>query len=162
MKCHRSSGQGLAEFALALPVFLVIVMGLFDLGRAVVAYNTITNAAREGARLAIVNQDTAKVEQRARGIAIAAGIHQTVTTQFKSMGPNADPLTNGNCPVSPAQYVSIGCVAVVTYTSQFQAVTPIVGALVGPFTMTARSMLTVEYTCPSTSTPNSDNCARQP
>ena len=35
------------------------LVALFDLGRAVFSYNTLTNAAREGARMAIVNQDKA-------------------------------------------------------------------------------------------------------
>ena len=52
----RSRGQALVEFALALPVLLVIFMGLFDFGRAVFAYNSLSNAAREGARVAIVDQ----------------------------------------------------------------------------------------------------------
>ena len=44
------------EFALVLPIFLLIVFGVFDLGRGVFAYNTVANAAREGARVAAVNQ----------------------------------------------------------------------------------------------------------
>jgi Flp pilus assembly protein TadG len=43
-------GQGLVEFALILPLFVLIVIGVFDLGRAFFASITITNAAREGAR----------------------------------------------------------------------------------------------------------------
>lgn len=43
-------GQSLVEFALILPLFVLIVIGVFDLGRAFFASITITNAAREGAR----------------------------------------------------------------------------------------------------------------
>jgi Flp pilus assembly protein TadG len=43
-------GQGLVEFALILPLFVLIIIGVFDLGRAFFASITITNAAREGAR----------------------------------------------------------------------------------------------------------------
>ena len=49
-------GQGLVEFALVFPVFILLLFGILDLGRAVYAYNTIGDAAREGARVAIVNQ----------------------------------------------------------------------------------------------------------
>src|ERR671912_110155 len=56
---RRDRGQALVEFALVLPLFL--------LGRAVFAYNTLTNAAREGARLAIVNQDLTSIIDRAKG-----------------------------------------------------------------------------------------------
>ena len=37
-----------------LPILLVILAGLFDFGRAYRTYQAITNAAREGARLAVV------------------------------------------------------------------------------------------------------------
>ena len=52
----KERGQGLVEFALVFPVFILLLFGILDLGRAVYAYNTIGDAAREGARVAIVNQ----------------------------------------------------------------------------------------------------------
>ena len=63
---RRQRGQGLTEFALVIPIFLLLVVALFDLGRAVFAYNTLTNAAREGARIAIVNQYTPSIVTRAK------------------------------------------------------------------------------------------------
>ena len=66
-KRRPSRGQALVEFALVIPIFLLLLIALFDLGRAVFAYNTLTNAAREGARLAIVNQDKPSVVARAQG-----------------------------------------------------------------------------------------------
>jgi TadE-like protein len=56
----RSRGQGLVEFAIVLPVFLVILMGMVDVGRAVWANNTVGNAAREAARFAAVHGGTCK------------------------------------------------------------------------------------------------------
>src|SRR4029077_3264030 len=53
---RRGRGQALVEFALVIPIFLLLLIAIFDMGRAVFAYNTLTNAAREGARIAIVNQ----------------------------------------------------------------------------------------------------------
>ncbi len=47
-------GQGLVEFALVLPVFLLILLAIFDSGKGVYSYNTLAQAAREGARLAAV------------------------------------------------------------------------------------------------------------
>lgn len=52
---QRSVGQGLAEFGLVLPVFLAILIGMVDLGRAVWANNAVANAAREAARFASVH-----------------------------------------------------------------------------------------------------------
>jgi len=47
--------QSLVEFALTLPVFLLVVTGLFDVSRAVWQENTLAFAAREGTRYAIVH-----------------------------------------------------------------------------------------------------------
>jgi hypothetical protein len=44
-------GQSLVEFALILPLFVLIIVGVFDIGRAFFAYIAISNAAREGARI---------------------------------------------------------------------------------------------------------------
>jgi Flp pilus assembly protein TadG len=48
-------GQSLIEFALMLPIVLLIITGLFDTGRAVWQENTLAYAAREGTRYAIVH-----------------------------------------------------------------------------------------------------------
>lgn len=48
----RERGQTLVEFALVLPVFMLIVFGLVDVGRLVYTNATLSQAAREGARLA--------------------------------------------------------------------------------------------------------------
>ena len=53
---HRGDGaQSLVEFALILPIFLLLITGLFDLARAVWQENTLAYAAREGTRWAIVH-----------------------------------------------------------------------------------------------------------
>jgi hypothetical protein len=54
---HRSDqrGQTLIEFAILLPVLLMMIMGVLDIGRIVWANDMISNAAREGARYAIVH-----------------------------------------------------------------------------------------------------------
>ncbi len=44
-------GQALTEFALAIPVFLLLLVGVFDLGRAVYMYNGVAEAARDIARI---------------------------------------------------------------------------------------------------------------
>lgn len=50
-------GQTLVEFALLLPLLILIILFLFDLGRAVYYYSVIHNAAREGARYGIIFPD---------------------------------------------------------------------------------------------------------
>ena len=51
---RADSGQATIEFALAIPVLLLVVLGTFDVARAVWQENTLAFAAREGARYAIV------------------------------------------------------------------------------------------------------------
>ena len=46
--------QALVEFALALPVLLLLMLGVFDAGRVAVAAGSLANGAREGARTAAV------------------------------------------------------------------------------------------------------------
>jgi hypothetical protein len=52
---NRSRGQALVETALILPVFLALLLGIVDMGRAVWATTSLASAAREGARFAIVH-----------------------------------------------------------------------------------------------------------
>ena len=47
----KRSGQGLVEFALVLPAFLLILFGLVDVGRYVYLNSVLSQAAREGARV---------------------------------------------------------------------------------------------------------------
>ncbi len=50
------SGAAAVEFALLLPVLLLVTFGIIDFGRALNAQVTLTQAAREGARLAALGQ----------------------------------------------------------------------------------------------------------
>ena len=45
-----AAGQALVEFSLAIIIFLVLLMGIFDLGRGIYMYNGVSEAAREIAR----------------------------------------------------------------------------------------------------------------
>ena len=48
---HRDRGQSLVEFAMAVPVFLVILLGMVEMGFAFDHALTINYASREGARM---------------------------------------------------------------------------------------------------------------
>lgn len=54
----KGGGQSLVEFVLVFPIFLAILVGMVDVGRAIWANNVIANAAREAARYAIVHGGT--------------------------------------------------------------------------------------------------------
>ena len=47
-------GQSLVEFALVLPVLLIMIFGIIDFGMGLRSYISLTNATREGARFAAV------------------------------------------------------------------------------------------------------------
>jgi len=47
---RRRRGQATVEFALVLPLFVMLVLGVVDFGRAVYLYNGVSQAAREIAR----------------------------------------------------------------------------------------------------------------
>ena len=51
----RSRGQALVEFALIAPLFLALLLAIIEFGRAVYYIQMLNNAAREGARYAIVH-----------------------------------------------------------------------------------------------------------
>ena len=59
----QADGQALVEFALILPILILLLVGIFDFGRAIYAFNTVNNAARESVRVAIVDQNCAIVGQ---------------------------------------------------------------------------------------------------
>jgi len=49
---REEDGQTLVEFAIVLPIFLLVVFGLIDAGRFVYTSSALSQAAREGARVA--------------------------------------------------------------------------------------------------------------
>lgn len=50
-KTEKEKGQALPEFALALPVILLILVGIVEIGYGLNSYLTVVDAARDGARL---------------------------------------------------------------------------------------------------------------
>jgi Flp pilus assembly protein TadG len=70
---ERQRGDGLVEFALVLPVLLLLLFGILDGGRAVYAYHVVANSAREGARYASVTTRTAS-EVRTKVLAYAVAL----------------------------------------------------------------------------------------
>jgi hypothetical protein len=142
----RSRGQAIAEFAIVIPLFLLLLVGLFDLGRAVFAYNTLTNAAREGARTAIVNQYQPTIVQRAKNATAIVELNDpSVIVNFYQTKPDGTPDTTKTCAL-----VAVGCLAVVSFEATYQPITPIVSNIIfkNGVTFTAKSILSVEYSCP--------------
>jgi Flp pilus assembly protein TadG len=149
LKQRSEHGQSLVEFALILPIFILVLAGLFDLGRAVFAYNTISNASRESVRVAIVNQTATDVQNEALKQGVSLGLSAAdVTITY------GDPSGTGTC-TSP---YGLGCRASVTVQYSYTAATPVISQIIGPFLMTATTEMRVERTCPVPGDLNLDPC----
>jgi Flp pilus assembly protein TadG len=70
----REQGQNLVEFALVVPILLVLVIGLAELGRAWMTRNVLTGAAREAVRIGAVQGNQGAALARANAILSSAGI----------------------------------------------------------------------------------------
>ena len=58
-------GQAMVEFALVLPLLLIVLFAVVDFGVGLTRWIAITNAAREGARLGAVGADEWEIKQKA-------------------------------------------------------------------------------------------------
>ncbi len=64
MKCLKNDkGQSLVEFAILLPLLLLLLMGILEFALMLNSYLTINNSAREGARLGIVAGSNIEIKQ---------------------------------------------------------------------------------------------------
>lgn len=106
-------GQALVEFAFVIPIFLLLLFGIFDVGRVVWATNTDEQAAREASRFAIVNgankkppADKPTIAAVATNSAVAAGASVTVTICYGAgCSGNTDVAGAGNTRGTPVTVV---------------------------------------------------------
>ena len=89
-------GAAAVEFALVLPILLLLVFGIIDFGRALNAQLTLTQAAREGVRLAALGYPAAEVQARADAAAPElSGVSVTIAASCApDAGPTADAQVN--------------------------------------------------------------------
>ena len=154
-------GQSLVEFALILPIFVLLLVGIFDVGRAVYAFNTINNAARQGARLAIVDQTPTHIENITIEDAVSLGIGaDDVDVDFRLNSAPEDP---ASCDAFVPDGISDGasggvrrCTAVVRVEYEFQAATPIIGQLIGTLQLVGESRFRMEFYCEGPTCPLGD------
>jgi Flp pilus assembly protein TadG len=128
---EQDRGAVAVEFALLLPLLLLLIFGIIDFGRALNAQVTLTQAAREGARLAALNEPNvvARTQAAATGL---SGVSVTIVT---------------SCPVGAGPGVN----ADVKVSYSFSFITPIGaiakllgGSLGGPLTITAEGVMPCE------------------
>jgi len=137
-----TQGQALVEFAVILPVLMLLVLGLFDAGRAVLFYTELANASRAGARVAIVNQSND---------ATCGGPERTFKCAAAdlTMAMDVDPLDIVDLAISgsPCSLPS-DCTATVRVDYRFEPITPLIGAIVGVIDLSASTTMPLERVYP--------------
>jgi len=132
-------GAALLEAAITIPMLLLISVGIFEFGRAWQTWQVLTNAAREGARLAVLPDPTAgNAETRAREY-MAAGQLPGARSAAVDVNPSASMTVNGAA-VSASQVT-------IDYPFTFVVLQPVArlvspGTSVGgPLTMRAQALM---------------------
>ena len=82
----ETTGSEIAEAALVIPIFFLIMLGIYWFGRAFNTYATINHAAREGARLAVAQTCAACGNAQPSLTAIGTQVAQSL--QASSLDPN--------------------------------------------------------------------------
>lgn len=101
-QCRRNRrGAAAVEFAIVAPIFFLMVFGMIEFGRVVMVQQIITNASREGARLAVLDSQTPTAGQ--------------VTTGVTSYLANAG-ISGATVTINPAEPTTAGYGAPVTVT----------------------------------------------
>jgi Flp pilus assembly protein TadG len=137
----------MVEFALIIPIFLLFVFGILDLGRAVYAYHTLNNAAREGARVAVVDQTLTRIQDRAAGRAVGLGVGLTdVKVDYRTAtAPDVEDSCLANVGTEIPSPVT--CTAIVLVELAFTAATPIISNIIGTINMAGESSMVVQFGC---------------
>jgi len=69
VKRDSERGAAAVEFAILLPLLLMLVLGTIEFGRAYNAQITLTNAARDGVRVMAINNDPTAAKKAAQNAA---------------------------------------------------------------------------------------------
>lgn len=114
---QTEAGQSLVEFTMILPIFLVLMFGLVDFGRAFYTWMLVTNAAREGARVAAVQGNSSSIDAR-------------IYDSFCSSFPSDCSLEPGKLTISKANVQGVrGSAVSIDLAYDFEFVTPLGGIL---------------------------------
>jgi Flp pilus assembly protein TadG len=90
MRARRRRGVVAVEFALVLPLLLLLLLGMFDYGWYFLCELNVTNAAREGARAGttVPNGDATRARTTALGFLAGAGLGAQPTAVTVTVGAN--------------------------------------------------------------------------
>jgi Flp pilus assembly protein TadG len=118
LRKFNNRGQALVEFALLLPLVMLILIGVVEFGRAWQAKQTLTDVAREAARMSVISDPTVtqgRVDSLVRVMISRAGFDSTTVTVEWPDGckmPGCSPLLQTNFVTSvrltmPHQFVAL-------------------------------------------------------
>ena len=134
MRKRGAGGQALVEFALVIPVLMLLLFGLLDLGKVVYANHTVAQAAREASRVGVVTPNAASAKYADIRGAAMSGAPAIVLTA-------ADVTGEGCADCFYPEGASSGGRVVVNVSSRIDILTPLLTNLVGgSVTVTARSV----------------------
>jgi Flp pilus assembly protein TadG len=130
-------GAALIEMALTFPLLLLVAVGIFEFGRAYQTWQVLTNAAREGARVAVLPNPTDSPDTRVRTYLQIGGLNYD-----SSVGVAVDPVTVslGTGGTASASQVTV------TYPFSFIVLQPVVQLVVSGSTTGAPITLTAQAT----------------
>ena len=145
---HRqgTSGQALVEFAIVVPVLLLIALGIVDFGRVFHTYVALANAAREGARFCALypgasNAAAAGVTLKKRVAGDSPGTTVTATSELGGRIPQADLTVTAwlaatatlpkTTPAQTCPDATEGREVTVQVVTPFKPITPFIGGIVG-------------------------------
>ena len=145
---NRRSAASIVEFAFVAPIFFLLMFGVFEYCRFLFTLQLVNNAAREGARYAVVNistDTTASVQAYVNSYLAGQGATQYVgyTPASNITVYMADPITGQNTGQS-WQNAYWGNAIGVTITGTYQPIVPGLLSLTGSRTLTGTCVLTVE------------------
>lgn len=89
---RTDAGQALVEFALVLPVMLMMLFALVDFGRGFYTWLVVTNAAREGARVGATQKPLTDIQQRILDSATGVDTTDLTITVTNVQGPRGQPI----------------------------------------------------------------------
>jgi hypothetical protein len=84
-------GQALVEFAIIVPIFILMVIVVFDGGRAMLDYSILNTAAREGTRMAVVGTSQADINSRISALCAPLEGFNISDVSYYSAGSTQDP-----------------------------------------------------------------------
>lgn len=126
----RERGAALVELAIILPVLIILVLGVIDLGRVFYSYEALVNATREGARYCALHPgDTPGTTDRVRR-EINYNLGGTWLVAV-NVGATTCPSPGPGKPLS------------VTATATFDPLTPLIETITGGSTLTISSTATM-------------------